>query len=276
MTNNDAYDPYEGATQFQSNQQNQPNQQSMDAETPDKSLNNDQKKAIIAAGVGTAALGAAAYGLSMLEDNENRDLADGDDTDEGDGTGDGSDNSKSSLASAIPITSPPVAIPTQPVDPFAGLTGFDKAFHEARLAMGGGGHTFQYEGQTYNTYTREEEANLTPDERNAFLASNNLINTGHGHHDSGTAIAATDPDHFPSVTLDHDAPSESSHEPSVSIESDEDASVSLDSDHDLHHVHMADTVTDPVATLDDHDISIHDLHDPLHDYDNHADVSDFT
>ena len=276
MTNNDAYDPYEGATQFQSNQQNQPSQQPMDAETPDKSLNNDQKKAIVAAGIGTAALGGAAYALSMLEDSENRDLADGDGIGEDDGIGNDNDESKGKLVSTLPDTAAPVVTPAQPIDPFAGLTGFDKAFHEARLAMGGGGHTFQYEGQTYNTYTREEEANLTPDQRSAFLASNNIMSTGHGHHDSGTAMASVDIDHSASVTLDHDAPAGASHEPSVSIANDDDASVSLDSDHDLHHVHTADAVTEPVATLDDHDTSMHDLHDPLHDFDNHADVSDFT
>lgn len=277
MATYDAYDPYEGATQFQSNQQNQVPQQPTEADQADKSVNNDQRKAIIAAGVGTAALGGAAYGLSMLEDSENQANGEGDGSGDEDGNGDGSNNLKNSLADGLhntPVPTPPT--PQPPVDPFAGLTGFDKAFHEARLAMGAG-HTFQYEGQTYNTYTKEEEAALSPEERNAFLASNNIGPASHGHHHSDVAVASTDPDHFPSVTLDHDAPGGhhnrvASTEPSVSL--DDDASVSLDTDHDLHHIHVHDH--DTVATLDDHHDSTHDLHDPLHDFDNHADVSDFT
>ncbi|MVM40701.1 hypothetical protein GO730_28475 [Spirosoma sp. HMF3257] len=146
----------------------------------------------------------------------------------------------------------------------------------------GPGHTFQYEGGTYNTYTKEEEAGLSPEERDAFLASNNLGPSGHGHHhDPSVSVASADHDHLPDVTLDPDAPGDhhsrfASNEASVSL--DDDASVSLDTDHDqdLHHIHMQDHTTDPVATLDDHYDTTHDLHDPAHDFDNHADVSDFT
>ncbi|GAB4002261.1 hypothetical protein GCM10028807_60540 [Spirosoma daeguense] len=272
MATYDAYDPYDGATQYQSNQQqNQPQQPSQQAEESDdtsgKSLNSDQKKAIVAAGVGTAALGAAAYGLSMLEDSENSELADG----EGDGSDDNDNNLKSSLANqnTIPAPTPtPATPPALPVDPTAGLTGFDKAFAEARAAFGAG-HTFQYEGQTYNTFTKEEELSLTPEQRNEFLASNNLGGSGsHGHHESGTALASNDA----SVSIDGDPHVRlASHDASVSVMHDDAGSVSLDND--LHHDHN-------VASLDDHahdhNDNTHDLHDPGHDFDNHADVSDFT
>ena len=316
MTSYDAYDDSEeGATQIQSDQQEG---------AAASSTSSDQKKAIGVAGVGLAGLGAAAYGLSMMEDGENSGLDDGSLADGAGKTGP-SDLAPPVVAHTTPA---PVVLPNVPdlnVDHFPGLTGFDKAFHEARLAHGGGGGTFQYTDEqgntgTYNTYTHEEEAALTPEQRNEFLASNNLMPPGHGHQqEAGTALASTDPDNFPQVTVDPNPPHQQDHvasnDPDVSVitvdghnmaifdtnhdhQADvalaDDGHVMLDTDgdhkydsegtynaqtHQVDNIHALDHQTDSVAMLD-HDLpghdSPHDFNDPAHDFDNQADVSDFT
>ncbi|CCH54969.1 hypothetical protein BN8_04195 [Fibrisoma limi BUZ 3] len=263
MATYDAYDPGEGSAYDQSGQQPENDAAS------NKSLSSDQKKAIGAAAVGTAALGGAAYGLSMLEDSENQVSQDNDTS------GDDDDANRAGTTGAVVATTqPPGGATPTPVnsDPFAGLTGFDKAFAEARHAMGPG-HTFTYEGGLYNTYTKEEEAMLTPDERNAFLADNNLLPHKHAQHET-SLLASNNPDELPQVSL--------ADEPNVSVVEHDEQSVTVVSADDVNSSGMVALVDDANPDVN-HDQLISDLETGLDnptdlstDLDDHSGIGAFT
>ena len=261
MATYDAYDPGEGSAYDQSGQ-------SENDAASNKSLSSDQKKAIGAAAVGTAALGGAAYGLSMLEDSENQVSQDNDTSDDDDA------NRAGTTGAVVATTQPPGGATPTPVnsDPFAGLTGFDKAFAEARQAMGPG-HTFTYEGGLYNTYTKEEEAMLTPDERNAFLADNNLLPHKHAQHET-SMLASNNPDELPQVSL--------ADEPNVSVVEHDEQSVTVISTDDDHSSGMVALVDDANPDVN-HDQLISDLETGLDDptdlstdLDDHSGIGAFT
>lgn len=146
---------------------------------PGRALNASQKKAIAAALIGTAALGGAAYGLSLLEDGDGSgNLADG----SGDGNGNGGDNaSTSAVATAIPAsfagtgtgTGSDVAVidgePRLATTVTDDMT-FDEAFAAARTEMGPGDY-FEWHGNYYNTFYQQEWEGMTETEHQAFVAS---------------------------------------------------------------------------------------------------------
>ncbi len=263
-----AYDPYDdGATQMQSNQSSEEA-----PDSTDKSLNSDQKKAIGAAAVGTVALGGAAYGLSVLdgEDSDGEGEVVLDTTPDKNAADDSIGQGSANLAAAQPTAgagtgtsaAPPDPLAGAGLDPGAGLTGFDKAFAEARFAQGPG-HTFEYEGETYNTYTKEEELLLTPEQRNEFLASNDLLphrSGGGGHHQEEAQLAR----HQSSVSLD---------EGHVSLDTDDTKDTAEAStppaEHEVVALHATETSLDATS---DEDASVGDLgqDDASHDFDSHS------
>jgi hypothetical protein len=165
------------------------------APQPSRPLNPDQKRAIAAALIGTAALGGAAYGLSRIEDgsDQNADL-----------------NTAPPMPVAIakpapvemkpaePLTPEPAepaliamaepasfddgskggsgsgisVIPDEPVvsgNEYDGLS-FEEAFAQAREDVGPG-HYFEWHNDLYNTYYQDEWEGMSPTDQNAFLAS---------------------------------------------------------------------------------------------------------
>ncbi|WP_375445548.1 hypothetical protein [uncultured Fibrella sp.] len=130
----------------------------------------DHKKAVATAVGGSVVLGAAAYGLSLLDDGSSEAPV--------------SDDSSAVAAAAaadarakasLPVL--PVVMPVEselskldwPLDRLDELT-FDEAFAAARHQMGPA-HHFNWHSGTYNTFYQQEEANLTKAERDAFIAT---------------------------------------------------------------------------------------------------------
>ncbi|MEZ0538699.1 hypothetical protein [Fibrella arboris] len=159
--------------------ENNPAYQEYPEVTPDANTieePNDHKKAVAAAVGGSVVLGAAAYGLSLLDD--------------GSGTEAPIDDNASDIAAAaaadararasVPVV--PVVMPVEspddklnwPLDRLDELT-FDEAFAAARHQMGPA-HHFNWhvgkpEGGLFNTYFKDEEEKLTPEARAAFIAT---------------------------------------------------------------------------------------------------------
>lgn len=147
---------------------------------PGRALNASQKKAIAAALVGTAALGGAAYGLSLLEDGDgdgSGNLADGSDS-----NGNGADDASAhAVATVIPAsfvgtgtgTGSDVAVidgePRLATTVTDDMT-FDEAFAAARAEMGPGDY-FEWHGNYYNTFYQHEWEGMSETEHQAFVAS---------------------------------------------------------------------------------------------------------
>ncbi len=147
---------------------------------PGKALNASQKKAIAAALVGTAALGGAAYGLSLLEDGDgDGNLADGNGSN-GDNADDASARSAATVVPASFVstntgagTGSDVAVidgePRLATTVTDDMT-FDEAFAAARTEMGPGDY-FEWHGNYFNTFYQHEWEGMSETEHQAFVAS---------------------------------------------------------------------------------------------------------
>ncbi len=151
-------------------QQPTPNQPEQEDNLPGKALNASQKKAIAAALVGTAALGGAAYGLSRLEDSDGSDqLADN-------GNGGATDTAPAHpVATPVSFVShePDIAVISDEPRLATSVTDdmtFDEAFAAARGEMGPGDY-FEWHGNYYNTFFKDEWDGLSETEHQAFKAS---------------------------------------------------------------------------------------------------------
>ena len=166
----------------------------------------DQKRAVATATAGTVVLGAAAYGLSLLDDGNDEPIAD---NSSAQAAADAAD--ARARASALPIVTPvadPNASLTTSLDNLDDLT-FDEAFAAARHQMGPG-HHFTWHNGLYNTYYEPELDHLSRADRLAFLAT--LPNMGgmkapdspidnaprmavhHGHHQPHHVADPTPPE----------------------------------------------------------------------------------
>jgi len=96
---------------------------------------------------------------------------------------------------------------------------------------------------------------LTPDERNAFLADNNLLPHKHAQHET-SMLASNDPDELPKVAL--------ADEPSISVVAHDEQSVTVVSADDDHSSGMVALVDDTNPDVD-HDHLISDLGTALDD-----------
>ncbi|MBO0947397.1 hypothetical protein [Fibrella forsythiae] len=153
--------------------ENNPAYQDYPEVTPDANTieePNDHKKAVATAVGGSVVLGAAAYGLSLLDDNSGEAAA----------TDDASSVAAAAAADAqakasLPVL--PVVMPVDteldklnwPLDRLDELT-FDEAFAAARHQMGPA-HHFNWHAGLYNTFYQQEEAGLSKAERDAFIAT---------------------------------------------------------------------------------------------------------
>ena len=127
----------------------------------------DQKRAVATAAAGTAILGAAAYGLSLLDDSSSAPI---EDNSSAQAAADAAD--ARAQASALPMVTPltdPNANLNASLDNLDSLT-FEEAFAAARHQMGAG-HHFTWHDGLYNTYYEPELDNLSRADRLAFLAT---------------------------------------------------------------------------------------------------------
>ncbi len=146
------------------------------AQTAAQPLNKDQKSAIAAALVGTAALGGAAYGMSRFLDDsgegavaqETPPPADhqADAHNSGSGLDDGMGNGTGLLVSN---TTPPAEVLVDTTTDRDGMT-FEEAFADARGDMGPGNY-FEWHGNLYNTFFKDEWDGMSPHEHQDFLAT---------------------------------------------------------------------------------------------------------
>ena len=142
------------------------------AETAAKPLNKDQKSAIAAALVGTAALGGAAYGMSRFLDDSGEGVVaqetppPADHSADTDGAGSGLDNGNGLMVSN---TSMPTEVLVDTTTNRDGMT-FEEAFADARGHMGPGNY-FEWHGNLYNTYFKDEWEGMSPGEHQDFLAT---------------------------------------------------------------------------------------------------------
>ena len=247
---------------------------------PGRPLSQDQKSAIAAALVGTAALGGAAYGMSRyLDDSEISNQTT---------PGSGSDMNPQADPNQVPgpdsgVTNVSNAETnpnlngggTSPDDPLVsevdrdGMT-FAEAFREARDEMGPA-HYFEWHGQLYNTYYKEEWDAMSPGEHQTFLASvygDETPGSGPGDMLAGGEIpsspdvpAAADevPPADPDITIDEPgtgtpvvAVSNTQDAPDITVDESAyamgDAAPTIDRD--------ADTA---VAQLDGHQVVVYDI-----------------
>lgn len=143
------------------------------AEPAAKPLNKDQKSAIAAALVGTAALGGAAYGMSrFLDDSGEGVVAQEETTPNPDHSADQVDpNANSGLDSGLQVTqvSMPAEVLVDTTTNRDGMT-FEEAFADARGDMGPGNY-FEWHGNLYNTFFQDEWEGMSPREHQDFLAT---------------------------------------------------------------------------------------------------------
>ncbi len=146
------------------------------AETAAKPLNKDQKSAIAAALVGTAALGGAAYGMSrFLDDSGEGAMAQetpppvdhsADDHGSGSGLDGGAGNANGLLVSNTTLPTEVLVDTTTNRDDMT----FEEAFADARGDMGPGNY-FEWHGNLYNTFFKDEWDGMSPREHQDFLAT---------------------------------------------------------------------------------------------------------
>ena len=139
--------------------------------------NPNQRRAVGAAAVGTAALGALGYGLSRLDDTDGDSDESISDNGNGQNNGDGqnANGSGDSLAQLMPAYDPNAGAElVTPVDhrSLDDMT-FEEAFAASRQAMGPG-HTFTWHGGLYNTFITEELNAMSNADRMAFVDSLDL------------------------------------------------------------------------------------------------------
>ena len=154
--------------------ENNPAYQDYPEVTPDANTieePNNHKKAVATAVGGSVVLGAAAYGLSLMDDSSSNEAPVSDDASEVAAAAAADARAKASL----PIVQ--VAMPADdsanklnwPLDRLDELT-FEEAFAAARHQMGPA-HHFNWREGLYNTFYQQEEADLTKEERDAFIAT---------------------------------------------------------------------------------------------------------
>lgn len=142
---------------------------------PGRPLSQEQKAAVAAALVGTAALGGAAYGMSYYLDEPDIAVSPPDSGMplESDPTPD-TNLAPTAIAQSIPEQNgsliPPVIPLVSELD--RNDMTFENAFQQARGEMGAG-HYFEWHGQLYNTYFKEEWEGMSPGDHKEFLASVN-------------------------------------------------------------------------------------------------------
>lgn len=129
----------------------------------------DQKRAVATAAGGTLILGAAAYGLSLLDDSGSEPV---EDNASAQAAADAAD--ARARASALPLVTPLSEPANTSLDNLDSLT-FDEAFAAARHQLGAG-HHFTWHNGLYNTYYEPELDNLSRADRLAFMAT--LPDTG--------------------------------------------------------------------------------------------------
>ena len=129
----------------------------------------DQKRAVATAAGGTIVLGAAAYGLSLLDDTDSPPV---DDSSSAQAAADAAD--ARARASALPLVTPVSDPMNTSLDNLDSLT-FDEAFAAARHQLGSG-HHFTWHNGLYNTYYEPELDTLSRADRMAFMAT--LPNAG--------------------------------------------------------------------------------------------------
>ncbi|MBO0933112.1 hypothetical protein [Fibrella aquatilis] len=127
----------------------------------------DQKRAVATAAAGTAVLGAAAYGLSLLDDSSSEPVEDNSSAAAAAAAADARAQA-SALPMVTPLTDPNANLNTS-LDNLDSLT-FDEAFAAARHQLGAG-HHFTWHNGLYNTYYEPELDNLSRADRLAFLAT---------------------------------------------------------------------------------------------------------
>ncbi len=178
---------------------------------PGKALNASQKKAIAAALIGTAALGGAAYGLSLLEDGDGSgSVADGND-----GSGNGSDDANAhAVAAIVPVsfsgagtgTGGDVAVidsePRLATLVTDDMT-FDQAFAAARTEMGPGDY-FEWHGNYYNTFYQHEWEGMSETEHQAFVASLGDLITPQATGQQMAHQAEAEPAHHHAAPVHHE------------------------------------------------------------------------
>jgi hypothetical protein len=152
--------------------ENNPSNQDYPEVTPDAGTIEEptnHKKAVATALGGSVVLGAAAYGLSLLDDGSGSEAPVSDDASSVAAAAAADARAKASL----PIVS--VSMPAEvdklnwPLDRIDELT-FEEAFAAARHQMGPA-HHFNWHTGLYNTYYEQEEANLSDSARAAFIAT---------------------------------------------------------------------------------------------------------
>jgi hypothetical protein len=152
--------------------ENNPSNSEYPEVTPDPSTIEqpaDQKRAVATAAGGTVVLGAAAYGLSLLDDTDSQPV---DDNASAQAAADAAD--ARARASALPLVTPVSDPVNTSLDNLDSLT-FDEAFAAARHQLGAG-HHFTWHNGLYNTYYEPELDNLSRADRLAFMAT--LPNAG--------------------------------------------------------------------------------------------------
>ncbi|MBO0939092.1 hypothetical protein J2I47_21235 [Fibrella sp. HMF5335] len=148
--------------------ENNPNSAEYPEVTPDPSTIEqpaDQKRAVATATAGTVVLGAAAYGLSMLDEGDSEPVEDNSSAQAAAAAADAR-----AQASALPLVTPvgDNNLNTS-LDDLDSLT-FDEAFAAARHQLGAG-HHFTWHNGLYNTYYEPELDGLSRADRLAFLAT---------------------------------------------------------------------------------------------------------
>ncbi len=143
-------------------------------------ISRGQRRDVGAAAAGTAVLGAAAYGLSRLEDGESSDGDGSDSSLSGQSDGSGltdSGNGNGSNASTLvqPVAQVEVndggnnSADSRSLEDMT----FDEAFAAARHAQGPG-HHFTWHGGLYNTFYQEELNKMSVSDRLAFVKTLDL------------------------------------------------------------------------------------------------------
>ncbi len=152
--------------------ENNPSNSEYPEVTPDPSTIEqpaDQKRAVATAAGGTIVLGAAAYGLSLLDDSNSEPV---EDNSSAQAAADAAD--ARAQASALPLVTPVGDPMNTSLENLDSLT-FDEAFAAARHQLGAG-HHFTWHNGLYNTYYEPELDDLSRADRLAFMAT--LPNAG--------------------------------------------------------------------------------------------------
>lgn len=154
--------------------ENNPSNQDYPEVTPDAATIEepaDHKKAVATAVGGSVVLGAAAYGLSRLDDGNAPEAPISDDASSVAAAAAADARAKASLP-VVPVVmpvDPEVDKLNWPLDRLDELT-FEEAFAAARHQMGPA-HHFNWHTGLYNTFYEQEEANLSDSARAAFIAT---------------------------------------------------------------------------------------------------------